>query len=274
MLLKCITGISLLLSVILFVCTNAPLWLLPVFFIGLFLLGALLAVAFLWICCARVDMSVPQEEDSKFYRRLMHPYIEALITLVGVRLHTKGLENTPKDGRFLLVCNHLFIADPGIVLHCFKNSQLAFVTKQENMKMFVVGPIMHKIMCQSLDRDNDRSALKTILKCIQILKEDKASIAVFPEGYESLDGRLLPFRPGVFKIAQKAQVPVVVCTLQGTEYVIRNLKKLKPIPPVQLHLLEVIPAEELAGQTTVQISQRVRELMLADLAEKYQPENQ
>ena len=43
---------------------------------------------------------------------------------------------------------------------------------------------------------------------------------------------------------------------------------------MKLHLLEVIPAEELAGQTTVQIGQRVRELMLADLAEKYQPENQ
>ena len=92
MLLKCITGISLLLSVILFVCTNAALWLLPVFFAGFFVLGVLLAVGFLWICCARVDMSVPQEEDSKFYRRLMHPYIEALITLVGVRIHTEGLE--------------------------------------------------------------------------------------------------------------------------------------------------------------------------------------
>ena len=55
---------------------------------------------------------------------------------------------------------------------------------------------------------------------------------------------------------------------------IKNLKKLKPLPRVQLHLLEVIPAEDLVGKTTVEIAQRVRSIMLADLAEKYQPVNE
>ena len=268
MLLKCITGISLLLSVILFVCTNAALWLLPVFFIGLFLLGALLAVAFLWVCCARVDMSVPQEEDSNFYRRLMHPYIEALITLVGVRLHTKGLENIPKDGRFLLVCNHLFVADPGVLLHCFKGSQLAFITKKENLKLPVIAPIMHKILCQPIDRENDRAALKTILKCISLIKEEKVSIGVFPEGYTSRDGKLHPFRAGVFKIAQKTGVPIVVCTLQNTQVIFQNLAKLRKTD-VELHLTDVIMPEEYKGMSTVEISDCVYERMIADLGEGF-----
>ena len=268
MLLKCITGISLLLSVILFVCTNAALWLLPVFFIGLFLLGALLAVAFLWICCARVDMSVPQEEDSKFYRRLMHPYIEALITLVGVRLHTKGLENTPKDGRFLLVCNHQNESDPGILLHFFRRSQLAFISKKENATLFAVNKFMHKTLCQMVNRENDREALKTIINCINILKEDKASIAVFPEGYIHDDRKFHHFRNGVFKIAQKANVPIVVCTMTNTADSISNLLHLKP-SHIDLHLLEVIPAQELQGVNTAQIGQRIYDLMAADLG----PEN-
>jgi len=187
---------------------------------------------------------------------------------------TKGLEKTPKEGRFMLVCNHLDDSDPAVLLHYFRDSQLAFISKRENRDMFIVGKLMHKLQCQLVNRENDREALKCILKCIEILKNDRASIAVFPEGYESKDGRLLPFRPGVFKIAQKAQVPIVVCTLQGSEGVIRNLKKLKPLPRVQLYLLEVIPAEELAGKTTVEIAQRVRSIMLSDLAEKYQPVNE
>ena len=250
------------------------LWLLPVSFAAGWLVLAGLAFVVLLVAVNRVDQQIPQEEDSPFYRSLANLWIGFIKTMVGLRIETRGLEKTPKDGRFMLVCNHLDDSDPAILLYSFRKSQLAFISKQENKDMFLVGKLMHKLQCQLVNRENDREALKCILKCIQILKEDKASIAVFPEGYESLDGRLLPFRPGVFKIAQKAQVPIVVCTLQGTEYVIRNLKKLKPIPPVQLHLLEVIPAEELAGQTTVQIGQRVRELMLADLAEKYQPENQ
>ena len=87
--------------------------------------------------------------------------------------------------------------------------------------------------------------MKTILKCIQILKEDKASIAVFPEGgILSEDGKLHHFRPGVFKIAQKANVPVVVCTLHNTKDVVHNILHLKP-SSVQMKVLEVFPAEEL-----------------------------
>ena len=247
------------------------LWLVPVWFIVLWLAQVAAMFGVLMLALRRVDLEVPQEEDSPFFRTLARLVVPFVKTVLGLRIETSGLEKTPKDGRFLLVCNHLDDSDPVILLHCFRNSQLAFISKRENKDMFVVGKLMHKLQCQLVNRENDREALKCILKCIEILKNDRASVAVFPEGYESLDGRLLPFRAGVFKIAQKAQVPIVVCTLQETERVIANLKKFKPLPKVKLHLLEVIPAEELVGKTTVDIAQRVRGIMLADLAEKYQP---
>jgi len=267
-LLRSIAGFALLLSAVLFACVDVALWLLPVFFALFYLVLLLIAFAFLWVCCKLVDMDKPQEEDSRFYRAIMYPYIEALISLVGVRLHTEGLEKTPKDGRFLLVCNHLFIADPGILLHCFKHSQLAFVTKKENQSLPIVAPIMHKILCQPIDRENDRSALKTILKCISLIKEDKVSIGVFPEGYTSKDGKLHHFRPGVFKIAQKAGVPIVVCTIQNTRPIFKNLAKLKKTD-VKLHLVEVIPPEEIKGLSTVEVSDRVYACMIADLGEEF-----
>lgn len=268
MLLKGIALLALVLAALVFFVAGTPVWSLPLLFLGFDLGLLLLSVLFLWICCATVDMSKPQEEDSRFFRRLMHPYIEALISIVGIRLHTQGLEKVPTDGRLLLVCNHLFIADPGVLLHCFKNSQLAFVTKQENDSVFLVGKIMHKILCQPIDRNNDRAALKTILKCIQLLKEDKVSVCVFPEGYTSKDGKLHHFRNGVFKIAQKANVPIVVCTLQNTRQIFKNMAKLKHTD-VPVHLVEVIPAEELKGLTTVQIGERVYEAMISDLGEAF-----
>lgn len=237
-------------------------------FFGSFLILALIALAFLLVICALVDTGKPQEGDSRFYRAVMYVYIEALMTLVLVRLHTKGLEKTPKEGRFLLVCNHLFLADPGILLHCFKKSKLAFISKQENMDMPIIGKFMHKISCQMLDRDNDRQALKVILKCIQMIKDDEVSVGVFPEGYTSKDGKLHHFRSGVFKIAQKANVPIVVCTIRGTREIFKNCVKLKKTD-VDLHLVEVIPAEELKGKTAVEISHRVYESMISDLGESY-----
>lgn len=270
MLLKGIAVAALILAAIICIFSPLSLWLLPLLFVAIDLCLTLIAFLILWLLCRAVDMEKPQEHDSKFYRAVMDVYIEALISLVLVRVHTRGLEKTPKEGRFLLVCNHLFIADPGILLNCFRKSQLAFVTKQENQSMFVVGKIMHKILCQPINRENDREALKTILKCIQLLKDDEVSVCVFPEGYTSKDGKLHSFRPGVFKIAQKAGVPIVVCTIQNTRQILPNLKKLKHTD-VELHLVDVIPAQELKGKTTVEISDRVYQMMLADLGPDFAP---
>lgn len=241
------------------------LWMLPVTALCVFAGIVLLGFLGLLYMCKRVDQTKPQEEDDKFYRIVADLVIGAALPFLRIRIKKSGLEKVPTEGRFLLVCNHCNNADPIILLHVLRKFQMAFISKRENSTMFVIGPMMHKLQCQLINRENDREALKTILKCIQILKEDKASIAVFPEGgILSEDGKLHHFRPGVFKIAQKANVPIVVCTLHNTKDVVHNILHLKP-SSVQMKVLEVIPVEELKGVTTVDISKRCYEMMAADL---------
>ena len=241
------------------------LWIWPVTFAGSVLVLALAGFLYLLIMCKRVDQDVPQEDDDPAYRKMMDLYLESLLPLLRVHIKTTGMEKTPKSGRFMLVCNHNNDADPIILMRCFRKSQLAFISKKENKDMFVIGPVMHKTLCQLINRENDREALKTILKCIQILKEDKASIAVFPEGgILSEDDKMHRFRPGVFKIAQKANVPIVVCTLINSQNVLQNVKRFKR-SDVELHLIDVIPAEELKGVTAVDIAERCYQIMAEDL---------
>ena len=237
-------------------------------FVGSFIGGLLLAALFLVAVCLVVDLEKTQERDSKFYRAVIHLYIDLIITLGRVELRTEGLEKTPADGRFMLVCNHIHDVDAAIILKCFPKSQLAFIGKKETKEMPFVGPCMHKIMCQFINRENDREALKTILRCIQLLKEDQVSIAVFPEGYVSLDGRVRHFRSGAFKIAQKAGVPIVVCTLRNTKRVLKDVLHLRKTW-VQLHLVEVIDAETAKAIPTVEMAEKVYELMISDLGEKF-----
>ncbi len=240
------------------------LWLAPVSFLGSFLGLLILAILFLMVLCLFVDQKKPQKHDSRFYRVMVDLYVDLALTLGQARVHATGLEQTPKEGRFLLVCNHLSEVDPPVLLKYFRKSQLAFITKQENTSMFLVGPLMHKILCQPLNRENDREALKTILTCIRLLKEDEASVAVFPEGYIKPDRKLHHFRSGVFKIATKTKVPIVVCTLTNTLAVFRNFYRLKSTD-IHLHLVKTIQPEEYADMTTVEISDMVYKLMAEDL---------
>lgn len=266
MLLGIIIVLSAAIAVALGVLTDL-LWLLPVYFAGGFLVLAAAAFGLLVLICACIDPEKPREKDNRFFRRMILTYLHAVLTVLPIKIRTRGLEKIPKDGRFMLVCNHLDNIDPAFLLHCFPESQLAFVAKKETKSMFLVNKVLPVLMCQHIDRENDREALKTILKCISLLKEDEVSIAIFPEGRINKYRRLAHFRPGVFKIAQKAQVPIVVCTMLGTNHVIPRLLKLKGAA-VDLHLLDVITPEQLAGKTTVEVAEQVYAMMAADLGEE------
>ena len=244
------------------------LWALPVGYLGYFTVLGLLVFSGVLLMARLVDLDKPQEEDSKLYRWAVKLLAPAAVRILSVRMHTRGLEKTPTDGRFLLVCNHLSLMDPVVLLAYFKKSQLTFISKKENRDMFVVGKMMHKIQCQLIDRENDREALKTIIKCIQIVRDDKASLAVFPEGYIDADKKLHRFRSGVFKIAQKTKVPIVVCTLQNCQHIFHNGFRLKRTD-VELHLVDVLQPEVYESLTTVELGNMVYEMMAADLG----PEN-
>ena len=271
MLLRTIAAVSAALAVILYICLDMAVLLIPVLFFGFVLLFLLAAFLVLWAFSALVDMEKTQEKDSKLYRRVAMLYIEALIPLVGLKIETAGLEKMPSAKRIMLVCNHQNEGDPGILMHYFKKYEPSFVAKKEVEDMFIVGGITHKLLCQPINRENDREALKSILRCIQLLKTDEVSIGAFPEGGIFDKDKLHPFRSGVFKIAQKAKVPIAVCTLKGTSNLFHNLKRLKKTP-VRLHLVDVIPAEEAAAANTVELGEKIYRMMLDDLGPEYDPE--
>ena len=240
------------------------LWQLPVFSLGMLVLLVAGAFGYLVLLCSRVDLEQEQQSDSGHYRKVLEAYVESALPVLRVHVRTRGMNKVPTGLRFMLVCNHCSNIDPVLLLDKFAGYQLAFISKQENRDMFLVGKMMHKLQCQLINRENDREALKTILKCIRILKEDRASIGVFPEGYIHPDKKLHEFRPGVFKIAQKAQVPIVICTLKNTANAIPNLTHDRP-SDIELTVLGVMEPEDLLNKKTVQIADEIYRMMAEDL---------
>ena len=239
------------------------LWMMPAGFAGCYLVLLIGLFVLVLTMASVVDMDKPVEKEHGFYWAVAHGVISVAVPLLRIRIHNKGLEQKP-EGKCLVVCNHLNDLDPAFIIRAFPEKRLAFISKREVDNMFLVGKYLHKLRGQPVNRENDREALKTILNCIRIIKEDDASVAVFPEGYVSLDKKLHPLRHGVFKIAQRAGVPIAVCTLQNTHHIFSNAKRLKPTD-VHFHLVGVIPAEELKGVTAVEIGERVYKMMADDL---------
>ena len=145
---------------------------------------------------------------------------------------------------------------------------LAFVSKPSNMRKFVIGPFVRRCCFLPIDRENARNALTTINAAADLIRAHECSFAIYPEGTRSKSGKLLPWHAGSLKIAQKANVPIVICSLVNSRAILRNM--FRKHTEVWLDVLDVIPAEELAGKTTIEVGERVHAVMEAGVVRREQ----
>ena len=162
-----------------------------------------------------------------------------------------------------MVGNHRSIFDPLIVMDKLRRYHIAFVSKPENFSIPIAGRIAHAAGFLTIDRENDRNALKSILIAADYLKRGVCNMAIYPEGTRSKTEEMLPFHAGSLKIAQKAMVPIVVTAVHGTD----KLYRFRPFSGVRvrLNILEVIPAETVCAMKTTELSGRIRAMIQADL---------
>ena len=225
------------------------------------ILAAIGAVVVIYLLIMTISsLVVPKNgvysRDSKYYRWLL--YSGTWICNVGCRLKydVTGMEKVPKDQRFLIVGNHRSNFDPIVTWWIFRKYDLAYISKESNFKIPWFGRIIRKCCFRSIDRNDPKSSMKTLIDVAELIKSDEVSVGIYPEGTRSKNCELLPFHNGVFKVAQMAKVPIVVVALKGTEKVHSNfpLKGTK----ISLKVLEVIPADEVKALKTSEIGERVR----------------
>lgn len=232
-------------------------------FIGAFFVLAIVAVLWLFVSSLLVEKRF-YDEDSKYYRFLLYFSTRIAMILCRVHIKTEGFEKLP-DSRMLLVCNHRSNFDPLVTWRVMEKKQLAFVSKPENFNIPVFGRIIRKCCFSEINREDPREAIKTIDRAAKLIKNNVVSIGIYPEGTRSKECVLLPFHNGVFKIAMKAKVPIVVSTVQGTEKIHSNFPFKSTT--VILKVIDVISTDELLGKTTKDVGDRVLELMRKDLKE-------
>ena len=261
MLLVVIAAISLVISLAVFFACFGKIaqiyWIAVVFagsFLGLILLWALPVI----ICSFFVDLKKPNRKHSPFFRFYADCLIDLAIRLMRIKIHVIGREKLPKE-KFLLVGNHLSYFDPGVAMLALRSYRMAFVGATELLYRFpVLKKIGHKVFCVPIDRQSARDGVRMVNEAAEIISSQLASIGIYPEGRRNLEGgELLPFKNGAFKIAKKANCPIVIALIKNIDKIKNNLPFRRT--HVYLEFVDVIKPEEIAGYTTQEISELVRE---------------
>ncbi len=242
-------------------------WLVPVLLLSFYLCFIILQMLVFFGTIIFTDVNKPADKGSKFFRFMVKISLPVIITAALVRIDKKGMDKKlPENTRMLFVCNHQHDFDPIILLSVFPDSDIGFIGKKEIYETRpIVKRAMHRLHSLPIDRENDREAAKTIINAIKLIKDDKASIALFPEGYVSKSCELLPFRNGSLKIATKAQVPIVVCAINNTRELPKNIFR-RPTT-VEFRFLDVIYPEQFEGMNTQEIGEIIHKEMEEALKE-------
>ena len=239
------------------------LWQGALLLVGCYVALNLLFAVFWIVVSLFVDKNRPLEKQSKICRVGCASISGWLCSLFGLRVTFTGEERLPAEGHFLLVSNHRSGFDPLVTTHRLRHRNMAFISKPSNMNLPCIGRLAYGAGFLAIDRENDRKALKTILTAADYLKRGLCSVGVYPEGTRSKTEELLPFHAGSFKIAQKAGVPLVIAAIRGTEHVFGNFPLKRT--PVELRILETIPAEQVKGMSTQELAAHSRERIEAFL---------
>lgn len=155
---------------------------------------------------------------SRAFWDLAPGYVRHVARAFGIRRHLEGWSELPEGIRTgqqpaLFLANHTSHFDPPLLISTLPCSSV-FLAKKELGRVPVLGTAIRLAGFIFVDRQRSRAALASLQAAARRIR-DGQSVTAFPEGTRSRTGALLPFKKGVFVLAQEAGVPVVPLGILG-----------------------------------------------------------
>lgn len=130
---------------------------------------------------------------------------------VYFRIEFEGVKNVPRNGPVILAANHESYADP-IWLSIPFRYPLRYMTWDQVFKVPLLGGLIRSLGAFPVKVESgDRGALRTALAALR----EGGTLVIFPEGGRTRTGKLMPFKPGVIRLALDADAPIVPVTIIG-----------------------------------------------------------
>ena len=150
------------------------------------------------------------------------------------RIKVVGEENEPKEGGFLVCCNHVSAIDPVLVVAAIKKHQPCFMAKKELFKIPLLSGLIRALGAYPVDRSG--SDVGAVKKAIRILNEG-GCVGLFPQGTRqpNKNPRETKVRGGAAMIAMHADATVLPVNIYRKDYSAKVFSRVvvsigKPIP--------------------------------------------
>ncbi|BDV44507.1 1-acyl-sn-glycerol-3-phosphate acyltransferase [Geotalea uraniireducens] len=154
------------------------------------------------------------DRGGAFAHRCAYFWSSCGLGLARTRLLVHGRDAVPPTEPVIFMGNHQGNFDI-LALSRAIPRRFSWLAKEELFRVPLFGAAMMRAGYIPIDRSDGRKALRSLDAAAKRIKGG-ASVVIFPEGTRTPDGALLPFKKGGFLLAERAGVPIVPFTINGS----------------------------------------------------------
>jgi 1-acyl-sn-glycerol-3-phosphate acyltransferase len=138
-------------------------------------------------------------------------WARSIFWVLGKKLHIEGRENLVKGKKYILLANHSSLFDIMAIMSF--NPGVLWFGREYLLNIPVLGFLLKKTGYIPMKTANFRNTKGMVEQLVQ--NSDSRTIAIFPEGTRTLDGKINRFHRGFIYVLKASKLDILPVTLNG-----------------------------------------------------------
>ncbi len=176
-------------------------------------------------------------------------WARSVFLLMGKRLRITGKENYVKGKKYILLANHASLFDIMGIMAFFPG--VSWFGQEKLLRIPLFGTMLKRIDYIPMSIANIRNTRRMVEQLVD--KSSFSTVAIFPEGTRTKDGKLNPFYRGFIYLLRASETDILPVTLNG-------FFQLKPKTRFHINFnakLEVIIHEPIPGHELIKMEDKL-----------------
>jgi 1-acyl-sn-glycerol-3-phosphate acyltransferase len=150
----------------------------------------------------------------RYLHRVANAFGRSVLWVARVRLRVLNPERIADHRMRIIAFNHTSQLDVLVISALFPPGGTA-IAKKQMVLVPIVGWAFWAFAIPTLDRKNHERAVSSMKDIAGLVIERRHSVVIAPEGTRSIDGKLGPFKMGLFHTALQTRAPIVPMIIRG-----------------------------------------------------------
>ena len=144
-------------------------------------------------------------------RLTMQFWAKSAFLIIGKKLYVEGKENIRKGGKYILIANHSSLFDIMAIISFFPG--VSWFGHERLLKIPIFSQVLKMTDYVPMKRASIANTREMIDRLIE--KSEGHTIAIFPEGTRTEDGKINEFFRGFIQVLRASEINVLPVTLNG-----------------------------------------------------------